>query len=62
MNMKSFTTALATGLGMVGAAHQSASMDLQEAHRHIQENVAGIQQTYGSGAGQALCDKYTCCE
>jgi hypothetical protein len=60
--MKSFTSVLAAGLGVAGATGSSQSMDLEEAHRHIRENVAGIQQTYGSGAGQGLCDKYTCCE
>ena len=62
--MKSFTSVLATGLGVAGAVSvqsQSKPMDLAEATRRIQENVAGIQQTYGEG-GQSLCDKYTCCE
>eukprot|EP00603_Paraphysomonas_imperforata_P003403 CAMPEP_0114428196 /NCGR_PEP_ID=MMETSP0103-20121206/8794_1 /TAXON_ID=37642 ORGANISM="Paraphysomonas imperforata, Strain PA2" /NCGR_SAMPLE_ID=MMETSP0103 /ASSEMBLY_ACC=CAM_ASM_000201 /LENGTH=442 /DNA_ID=CAMNT_0001597391 /DNA_START=29 /DNA_END=1357 /DNA_ORIENTATION=- len=59
--MKSVATLLAASLGMVGASGATEKpMSLEEAHSHIKENVASIQENYSSS--QELCDKYTCCE
>ena len=47
------------GLGAAAGKDLEKGISLEEAHRLIRENVQSVQEDY---QGQALCDKYTCCE
>jgi hypothetical protein len=59
--MKSIAAlSLLTSAASSASAAPEKPMSLSEAHGHILDSVAGVQQTYS--ASQGLCDKYTCCE